>query len=51
MPGLFETAEDVFKLPVKVRGDAVVTLSDIAEIRRTYKDQQPDILYVYPAYF
>ena len=45
VPGLFETAEDVFKLPVKVRGDAVVTLSDIAEIRRTYKDQQTRTFY------
>ena len=45
VPGLFETADDVFKLPVKVRGDAVVTLSDIAEIRRTYKDQQTRTFY------
>ena len=45
VPGLFETAEDVFKLPVKVRGDAVVTLADIAEIRRTFKDQQTRTFY------
>ena len=45
VPGLFETAEDVFKLPVKVREDAVVTLSDIAEIRRTFKDQQTRTFY------
>ncbi len=38
VPGLFETASDIFKLPVKVSGDGVVTLSDIAEIRRTFKD-------------
>ncbi|MGE3627226.1 MAG: efflux RND transporter permease subunit, partial [Hyphomicrobiales bacterium] len=38
VPGLFETASDVYGLPVKVSGDSVVTLSDVAEIRRTFKD-------------
>ncbi|MEC9369203.1 MAG: efflux RND transporter permease subunit [Pseudomonadota bacterium] len=38
VPGLFETANDVYGLPVKVSGDSVVTLSDVAEIRRTFKD-------------
>ena len=38
VPGLFESAEDVYSLPVKVSGDAVVTLADIATIRRTFKD-------------
>jgi multidrug efflux pump len=38
VPGLFETAADVLGLPLKVEGDAVVTLSDIADIRRTFKD-------------
>lgn len=38
VPGLFETGQDVFGLPIKVDGDAVVTLSDIAEIRRTFQD-------------
>lgn len=38
VPGLFETAQDVYGLPIKVEGDAVVTLSDIAEIRRTFHD-------------
>lgn len=38
VPGLFETREDVFNLPVKVSGDGVVTLEDIADIRRTFKD-------------
>jgi multidrug efflux pump len=38
VPGLFETERDVFKLPVKVSGDRVVTLADIAEVRRTFKD-------------
>lgn len=38
VPGLFESAEDVLSLPVKVSGDGVVTLRDITEIRRTFKD-------------
>jgi multidrug efflux pump len=40
VPGLFRTAEDVFELPVKVSGDGVVTLGDLAEIRRTFKDPE-----------
>lgn len=40
VPGLFETAEDVLSLPVKVSGDGVVTLRDITEIRRTFKDPE-----------
>ncbi len=39
VPGLLETAQDILDLPLKVNGDAVVTLSDIATIRRTFKDQ------------
>lgn len=38
VPGLFETREDVLFLPVKVSGDGVVRLIDIADIRRTFKD-------------
>lgn len=38
VPGLFEDREDVLNLPIKVSGEGVVTLSDIAEIRRTFKD-------------
>ena len=38
VPGLFETREDVLNLPVKTSGEGVVTLSDIADIRRTFKD-------------
>lgn len=40
VPGLFETAEDVLSLPIKVSGDGVVTLRDITEIRRTFKDPE-----------
>ena len=38
VPGLFESARDVFNLPVKSVGDRVVTLGDVAQIRRTFKD-------------
>lgn len=38
LPGLFETREDVMSLAVKSAGEGVVTLEDIAEIRRTFKD-------------
>lgn len=38
VPGLFENAEDVLSLPVKVNGDGVVTLRDITQVRRTFKD-------------
>ena len=38
MPGLFETLDDILSLPVKVAGDAVVTVADITNIRRTFKD-------------
>ncbi|MCB1884198.1 MAG: efflux RND transporter permease subunit [Geminicoccaceae bacterium] len=38
VPGVFEDFTDVYNLPVKVSGDAVVRLGDIADIRRTFKD-------------
>ncbi len=38
VPGLFESAADVYSLPIKVNGDGIVTLGDIATIRRTFKD-------------
>lgn len=38
VPGLFRTSRDVYDLPVKVSGDGVVTLGEVAEIRRTFKD-------------
>ncbi len=40
VPGLFETVEDVWNMPVKVDGDSVVLFRDIAEVRRTFKDPQ-----------
>ena len=39
VPSVIERAEDIFELPIKSNGDSVVTLSDIAEIRPTFKDR------------
>jgi len=38
VPGLFTTSEDVLSLPIRASGDSVVTLGDIAQIRRTFQD-------------
>ncbi len=38
VPGLIENAADVYSLPLKQSGEGVVTLADVAEIRRTFKD-------------
>jgi multidrug efflux pump len=38
VPGLIENLEDVMAMPVKVRGNAVVTFGDVATIRRTFED-------------
>ena len=40
VPGLFETANDVLDLPIKVsaNGNGVVTLRDLTTVRRTFKD-------------
>ncbi|MEM9320806.1 MAG: efflux RND transporter permease subunit [Pseudomonadota bacterium] len=40
IPSNFDTAEDVYNLPIKVNGDRVVTLSDLAEIRLTFEDRE-----------
>ncbi len=39
VPGLLETTQDVYTLPIKQNGEGVVTLGDVAEIRRTFKDE------------
>lgn len=39
VPSVVETASDLFNLPVSTSGDAVITLSDVATIRRTFKDR------------
>lgn len=38
VPGLIENIADVMEMPVKVRGDTVVTFADLATIRRTFED-------------
>ncbi len=38
VPGLIQTAQDVYNLPIKSDGNSVVTFSDVATIQRTFKD-------------
>ncbi|QEE36829.1 efflux RND transporter permease subunit [Octadecabacter sp. SW4] len=38
VPGLIEGLEDVMAMPVKVRGNAVVTFGDVATVRRAFED-------------
>ena len=40
VPGVIEEVSDVLNLPVKVVGNTVVKFSDVASVRRTYKDPQ-----------
>jgi multidrug efflux pump len=40
VPGLYETVYDIQSQPLLVDGDSVVTLGDVAEIRRTFKDPE-----------
>ena len=39
-PGLFRSVRDVMQLPVKAANGAVITLADVAEIRRTFKRRE-----------
>ncbi len=39
VPSVIEEARDIFDLPIKASGDTVVTLGDVAEVRRTFKDR------------
>ena len=39
VPSVIETARDLFDLPVKTSGDTVVTVSDVATVRRGFKDR------------
>ncbi len=38
VPGILRTGADALSLPVKRSADAVITLADVAEVRRTFKD-------------
>ncbi len=39
IPSAFDDQRDVYDLPVKVNGDRVVTLGDLADIRLTFEDR------------
>lgn len=39
VPGLIKSAEDALNLPVRTQGDAVITVGDLANVQRTYKDR------------
>jgi len=38
IPGVFENELDVLSLPLKTSSDGVVTIGDLTEVRRTFKD-------------
>ena len=40
LPGSFEGPQDIYSLPIKVNGDSVVTLGDLATIHLTYQDRE-----------
>ena len=40
IPSSFDDQSDVYALPVKVNGDRVVTLGDLADIRLTFEDRE-----------
>jgi len=40
VPGLFENVADIMNMPLKVNGDAVVRIRDIATLKRTFKDRR-----------
>ncbi|MCI2398686.1 efflux RND transporter permease subunit [Aliiroseovarius subalbicans] len=40
IPSSFDDVSDIYGLPVKVNGDSVVTLGDLATIRLTFEDRQ-----------
>lgn len=39
IPSSFDEPQDVYTLPVKVNGNSVITLGDLAEIRLTFEDR------------
>ena len=39
VPSVFSSLEDIESLPIKVSGNSVVTLKDVADIRLTFKDR------------
>ena len=40
VPAIIENPKDILSIPVKTQGDIVVTLSDVATVRPTFKERQ-----------
>ena len=40
VPGVFETSADLLSLPIKIEGDKVVRIGDVAKVRSTFKDAE-----------
>jgi multidrug efflux pump len=40
VPGLFENVNDILNMPLKTSGDSVVTVRNIASVRRTFEDRE-----------
>lgn len=40
VPGLVEGPSDVLDLPIKISADGIVTLRDVTDVRRTFKEKQ-----------
>lgn len=40
VPGPFESFRDVWEIPLKASGDSVVTVGDVASVRRTFDDRR-----------
>ncbi|WP_448565540.1 efflux RND transporter permease subunit [Thalassotalea ganghwensis] len=38
VPSVFESVQDLLELPVKVKGERVITFQDVSTVRRSYKD-------------
>ena len=45
IPSAFDSPQDVMDLPVKVNGDRLITLGDLAEIRLTFEDAESTARY------
>ena len=39
IPGVIDSASDLFNFPIKVSNDTVLTFADVATVRRTFKDR------------
>ena len=39
VPSIIEDPRDVLSIPIKTSGDTVITIGDVAEVRRTFKDR------------